>query len=206
MSMYLGYTHAAPRPTLPYRLTYSPMLSDQQSRQISKLLSLVLRHQPEHIGITLDDKGWTDVDILLTQLQLQGITLTRDQLRTLVDTSDKKRVALSADERSIRANQGHSVTVDLGYRAQTPPPVLYHGTATRFEAAIRATGLAKMDRQHVHLSADPETALAVGRRHGKPVVLGVDAAAMAADGYTFFRSANGVWLTDAVPPAYLLAD
>ncbi|MDP9794395.1 putative RNA 2'-phosphotransferase [Catenuloplanes nepalensis] len=170
-------------------------------RRISKRLSLVLRHRPESVGITLTADGWVAVPTLLDALARHGLPLTRDQLTRVVDENDKRRFTIEGDR--IRANQGHSVTVDLGYEAQEPPETLYHGTADRNLAAIREQGLIKGRRHHVHLSADPDTAHRVGTRHGRPVVLTVEAARMAADGHSFFRSANGVWLTDAVPPEYV---
>lgn len=170
----------------------------------SKFLSLVLRHEPERAGLTLDAAGWVAVDDLLRGCAAAGQPLTREQLATLVSESDKQRFALSPDGQRIHANQGHSVEVELAYAAQTPPELLYHGTATRFLASIREQGLLKGERHHVHLSADVETATKVGRRHGKPVVLRVAAGAMSAAGHVFFRSANGVWLTERVPAAFLV--
>ncbi|GAB7044976.1 RNA 2'-phosphotransferase [Catenuloplanes indicus] len=174
-------------------------------KRISKRLSLVLRHRPESIGVTLTADGWIPVPALLAALARHGLPLTRDQLGRVVDENDKKRFTIertSGGER-IRANQGHSVAVELGYAAEAPPGTLYHGTADRNLASIRERGLVKGGRHHVHLSPDPATARTVGTRHGRPVVLTVAAARMAADGHAFFRSANGVWLTDAVPPEYL---
>lgn len=179
------------------------MLPDHETTRLSKFLSLVLRHRPDKLGLALDAQGWTHVADLLTKLNRHGYAVNLDALRYVVATNNKKRFAFSADETMIRANQGHSVGVTLGYAPQPPPPVLYHGTATRFLAAIRAGGLTKQKRHHVHLSADPDTATQVGRRHGRPVVLTVRAADMAAAGYVFYQSDNGVWLTDHVPPAYL---
>lgn len=171
--------------------------------QISKLLSLVLRHQPEAIGLTLDEQGWADVDDLLQRLADQGKPVTRECLAEVVATNAKQRFRLSDDGQRIRANQGHSLAVLLDLTPLTPPATLFHGTATRFLPAILAEGLTRRQRQHVHLSADSATATAVGQRHGKPVVLALDAAAMHRDGYLFYRSDNGVWLTDQVPPRYL---
>ena len=173
-------------------------------KHISKLLSLVLRHAPETIGIDLDAQGWADVEQLLGRAREKGTAITREQLVAVVRTSDKQRFALSEDGRRIRANQGHSLsTVDLQLAASTPPPVLYHGTADRFLDAIRAQGLRPGARQHVHLSRETATATTVGARHGRAVVLSVDAAHMHRQGHLFYRSANGVWLTDAVPPAFI---
>ena len=170
-------------------------------RRISKFLSFVLRHHPEEIGITLDENGWVDVDVLLSAMAEHGRAIRREQLEDIVATNDKQRFAI--EDGRIRANQGHSVSVDLDLSERQPPDVLYHGTATRFVDAIRAQGLSKMSRQHVHLSADEATASKVGVRHGKLVILRVDAAAMVRDGHVFFCSKNGVWLVDHVPPEFL---
>ncbi len=164
----------------------------------SKRLSYVLRHAPGSIGLTLDAAGWADVDALLAALGW-----TRAELERVVATNDKRRFALDENGTRIRASQGHSVAVDLGYAARTPPPVLFHGTAERNVPAIEAEGLRPGRRHAVHLSPDEVTARRVGARHGRPVVLRVDAAGMAATGAAFTRSANGVWLVDAVPPAFL---
>ncbi|GAA4343808.1 RNA 2'-phosphotransferase [Flaviaesturariibacter amylovorans] len=171
--------------------------------RISKFLSLVLRHDPARIGITLDAGGWTPVDELLRCLTAAGMPLTRASLDALVATNPKQRFAYNDDRTCIRASQGHSVPVALGYEPLPPPEVLYHGTANRFLEAILREGLNPGARHGVHLSADVATARSVGGRHGTPVVLEVAAAAMAADGFSFTRSENGVWITDAVPPQYL---
>jgi putative RNA 2'-phosphotransferase len=170
----------------------------------SKFLSLVLRHQPEAIGLTLDDNGWADVDELIRLANESGHVLTRTLLERVVAENDKKRFAFSDDGRRIRASQGHSVAVDLALPPVEPPEVLYHGTATRFLDSIRAGGLHAGSRRHVHLSPDAATATKVGQRHGKPVVLVVRARAMAAAGHQFFLSANGVWLTERVPAEFLV--
>lgn len=172
-------------------------------RHLSKFLSLVLRHQPQTIGLTLDAAGWADVEELLTRLTHHGHPADRALLETLVAQSDKQRFALSPDGQRIRANQGHSVPVELGYTPQTPPELLYHGTATRHLEAIRAEGLVRGSRHHVHLSPDTDTARRVGQRHGRPAVLTVRAGDMSRAGHAFFVSDNGVWLTDAVPPQFL---
>ncbi|MFD5464773.1 RNA 2'-phosphotransferase [Kitasatospora sp. NPDC127059] len=169
----------------------------------SKMLSRILRHEPELVGITLDSSGWVRVDVLLGALAAKGRPLTRTELDHVVAGNDKRRFGYSADGLSIRANQGHTVAVDLGLTATAPPHVLYHGTADRHLASIFREGLRPMARQDVHLSAETETATRVGARHGRPVVLTVNAAAMAAAGHEFRLSENGVWLTDAVPPQYL---
>jgi putative RNA 2'-phosphotransferase len=171
--------------------------------RLSKFLSLVLRHEPEHIGITLDSNGWVGVDELLAAAARAGHPIDREQLDRVVATNDKKRFAFSPDGSRIRASQGHSMEVDLGLPPVVPPERLFHGTATRFLDAIRAEGLRPQSRQHVHLSPDEETAVKVGQRHGKPVVLVVLAGAMHREGHVFYRSDNEVWLTEAVPPRYL---
>ena len=171
--------------------------------RLSKFLSLVLRHEPERIGVTLDANGWVAVDELLAAAARAGNPITRERLDEVVATNDKKRFAFSPDGSLIRASQGHSVEVDLGLTPAVPPELLFHGTATRFIDSIRAEGLRSQSRQHVHLSPDEETAVKVGQRHGKPVVLFVKAGAMHRDGHVFYRSENGVWLTAAVPPGYL---
>ena len=169
----------------------------------SKFLSLVLRHRPEVIEVTLDKNGWINIDTLLEAVQNHNHSFTRAELDEIVATNNKKRFAISADGKRIRASQGHSLEVDIGFQPEIPPPVLYHGTAVRFLPAIREQGLQKMNRQHVHLSITEETARSVGGRHGKPAILQVNAGAMVAAGFTFFLSENGIWLTDHVPYNYL---
>ncbi|MEO6774456.1 MAG: TIGR02452 family protein [Kofleriaceae bacterium] len=173
------------------------------STKLSKFLSFVLRHEPARLGITLDSAGWTDVAALLAAAAAHGVTFTRDELVEVVASSDKQRFAMSPDGTRIRANQGHSVEVELALEPATPPAILYHGTVDRFLASIRAQGLVKGMRHHVHLSADLATAQKVGGRRGKPVVLVVRAADLHAAGHEFFVSQNGVWLTEAVPAAFL---
>jgi putative RNA 2'-phosphotransferase len=171
--------------------------------RVSKYLSAHLRHRPERIGLTLDRGGWVAVDDLLAAAARDGFPISRDELVRVVENSDKQRYAFDRDGRRIRANQGHSVEVELDLPVAVPPDVLFHGTVERSLPAIRREGLAPMNRHDVHLSADRETARRVGARRGKPVILTVDAAAMVADGHTFRLSANGVWLVSAVPPEYL---
>ena len=151
-----------------------------------------------------DKAGWVAVDELLRACQQHSFPITLEELKIVVATSDKKRFAFNEDGTQIRANQGHSVEVELGYQPVTPPALLYHGTAERFLASIRQQGLVKGQRHHVHLSADEATALKVGVRHGKPVVLQVQSGVMHRAGYLFFQSENGVWLTEYVPAAYLV--
>jgi putative RNA 2'-phosphotransferase len=175
----------------------------KRTKQISKLMSLVLRHKPEHLGLVLDENGWVEVKPLLEAMQGIGLDVDRQLLEQVVRDNDKQRFALSEDKTRIRANQGHSIEVDVELEAKIPPVELYHGTVEKFLDLIRDSGLKKMSRQHVHMSADLETASKVGSRRGQPVILKIDAAKMADDGYVFFFSANGVWLTDRVPPNYI---
>ncbi len=168
----------------------------------STFLSLVLRHRPDVIGLSLDAEGWADIDELIRRAHARR-PLTRPLIEAVVENSHKQRFAISADGQRIRACQGHSVDVDLGFVPVTPPARLYHGTATRFVASIQRGGLLKRSRRHVHLSADTDTATHVGSRHGTPVVLVVHAAEMVAAGHAFYRSENGIWLTDAVPADFI---
>lgn len=170
---------------------------------ISKEMAYILRHHPEERGIRLDAEGWADVEALLDSLNANGYAIDRTGLEQLVKENDKQRFAFSTDHTKIRASQGHSFPVDLDLEPVTPPEVLFHGTAARFLDSIRQTGLEKRKRQYVHLSPNEETAVKVGVRHGKPVVLRVLTGKMTADGFVFYRSANGVWLTDSVPVSYL---
>ena len=171
----------------------------------SKRLSLVLRHQPSLVGVELDEHGWVGVPVLLDALAGHGWPMTRAELATVVDTNDKQRFEWDRDADRIRARQGHSVPVDLELPVEAPPDLLFHGTARRNLDSILRSGLERRGRHHVHLSADVPTARRVGARHGEPVVLQVAAARMARDGHEFRLSGNGVWLVDAVPPAYLAA-
>jgi putative RNA 2'-phosphotransferase len=170
---------------------------------VSRFLSWALRHAPHEVGLVLDEAGWAPVDAVLAACRARGVPLDRAGLERLVATSDKRRFALSPDGQSLRAVQGHSVPVRLDHPEREPPAALYHGTVARFLASIEAQGLLPGRRHHVHLSADPETAAAVGRRRGQAVVLVVDARAMGAAGHRFFLSPNGVWLTAHVPARFL---
>ena len=169
----------------------------------SKFLALILRHKPEAAGITLDAHGWAEVDALLQGMNAAGHPIDRAILEEIVRTDEKGRYAFSEDGKCIRANQGHSVAVDVELQETAPPAYLYHGTAERFAAVIREEGLRPMSRLYVHLSGDTETARKVGIRHGKPHIFRISAAEMARQGYVFYRSANGVWLTKTVPPEFL---
>ncbi|MBQ3078264.1 MAG: RNA 2'-phosphotransferase [Clostridia bacterium] len=170
---------------------------------IGRFLTAVLRHNPGILGLTLDPHGWVEVDALLAAMQIKRPDFNREALDIVVATDSKHRFAYSEDGRRIRCSQGHSLRVDVQPTLTTPPDHLWHGTAARFLPAILAEGLRPMGRIHVHLSPDRATAHAVGRRHGAPALLLVDSARMAADGFLFYLSANGVWLTDVVPPEYL---
>jgi putative RNA 2'-phosphotransferase len=169
----------------------------------SKFLSLILRHNPGQIGLTLDGEGWADVDELLMAAVRSGVQIDRSILERVVAENDKKRFAFNPDGTRIRANQGHSVPVELGLVPQVPPEILYHGTASRFLDSIRREGLRPGQRTHVHLSEDEATAHKVGQRHGKPAILLIAAGRMLRDGYEFLCSENGVWLTKSVPTEYI---
>jgi putative RNA 2'-phosphotransferase len=171
--------------------------------KLSKFLSLVLRHQPEKIGLKLDEAGWVAVSELMQACNAGGFPITRSLLEEVVQTNDKKRFAFSDDGLKIRASQGHSVEVELAYAPLAPPEILYHGTATRFLDSIKEQGLLKGQRHQVHLSADRETAVRVGARHGEPVVLVITSGQMHTEGFLFYLSENRVWLTDHVPPRYI---
>lgn len=178
---------------------------DRKLVRISKFLSLVLRHKPGTIGLSLDQGGWARVDELIVASKRSGVPLDERLLRKVVEQNDKQRFALSEDGLRIRASQGHSIpAVDLGLEPLAPPEFLYHGTATRFLKSIKRQGLVPGDRNQVHLSPDEGTAVRVGKRHGKPVVLTVRAGQMYANGFTFFLSANGVWLVEKVPVEYIV--
>ncbi len=180
------------------------MIEYKRNIRISKFLSLVLRHAPEKIGIKLDDAGWTLIDELVDKMNSSGQKINRQVLQHIVATNNKKRFAISEDGQMIRANQGHSIKVKHGYKSKTPPSKLFHGTALRNMESILKSGLDKRNRHHVHLSGDFETAIAVGKRHGKPIVFNVDSGQMYADRMEFYQSENGVWLTEKVPPKYLI--
>ncbi|MEU3225115.1 RNA 2'-phosphotransferase [Streptomyces sp. NPDC006976] len=176
-------------------------MDERRTVKVSKYLSRHLRHQPERIGITLDAHGWVPIDELLHAAARHHFPVTRAELDHVVLSNDKQRFAVEGDR--IRASQGHTVDVDLGLPPAEPPAYLYHGTVGRALDAIRAEGLRPMNRTHVHLSPDRETATRVGARRGRPVVLSVDAGAMHRAGHTFHVSANGVWLASAVPAEFL---
>ncbi len=170
---------------------------------LGKLMSLVLRHKPEAIGLVLDSEGWASVDELIEKISTTGMSVSKEDILRVVNENDKKRFSLSFDGERIRANQGHSIPVELGLLPRQPPLILYHGTATRFLNAILTEGLKPQSRQYVHLSIDEAAAIRVGQRHGKPVVLTVSAENMYQRGFQFFLSDNGIWLTSEVPAAFL---
>ncbi len=176
-------------------------MDDRRLVRVSKYLSKHLRHQPERIGLVLGPQGWTDIDALLAAAARHGFTITRDELAQVVAGNDKRRFAIEGDR--IRANQGHTVDVDLGLAPVEPPEVLFHGTVGPYVAAIREEGLRPMNRHAVHLSPDRETATRVGARRGRPVVLVVRSGEMHRAGHEFRVSANGVWLAAHVPPAHI---
>jgi putative RNA 2'-phosphotransferase len=178
-------------------------MNEKRRTELSKFLSYVLRHKPDAIGIELADDGWIDVDVLLAACRAHKKAIAREVLEEIVRTSPKQRFAFSDDGTKIRASQGHSVAVVLGYDAVEPPEYLFHGTAEKLVDAIRREGLKRMARHHVHLSPDRTTAHQVGQRKGRVVTFRVAAGRMHADGHEFFCSENGVWLTDRVPPEYL---
>lgn len=174
--------------------------------KLSKFLSLILRHQPEIINIQLDKNGWADVEELITAINNSDRKIDIETLNRIVTENDKKRFIFSEDKKKIRANQGHSIDVDIELKELEPPEYLYHGTATRFTKSIFKEGLKKQTRQYVHLSTDIETAIKVGERHGFPKVLKILSKAMYNDGYKFYLSENNVWLTDNVPKNYIMEE
>jgi len=180
-------------------------MTSKEEFKISKTLSYVLRHRPDELGLILDENGYVGVDELINQFNAYNqIQLTLEKLKQVVANNDKQRFAFSEDGSQIRASQGHSVKTDLGYQAQVPPELLYHGTAAANLPSIRKTGLVKRNRHHVHLSSDMATAKNVGSRHGSPVVLPIKALEMHQDGLLFYQSDNGVWLTDEIPVQYII--
>lgn len=166
-------------------------------------MSLILRHQPGVIGVELDKNGWLDVDQLIQGINKKGLQFDFEQLQVVVAENNKQRFAFNEDQTKIRANQGHSVKVDVEQKSSTPPETLYHGTVGQFVDAIKTNGLIPKTRLHVHLSADVATAQNVGSRRGKPVILEIDTKAMTEDGHIFYLSENGVWLAESVPPQYI---
>ncbi|WP_419494358.1 RNA 2'-phosphotransferase [Chryseobacterium bernardetii] len=178
-------------------------MNEIETKRISKFLSLILRHQPETIGLKLDENGWADVEELRERSAKKKVYFSLEELDEVVETNNKKRFAFNEDKTKIRASQGHSINIDLALEALQPPDFLYHGTAEANISSILEKGIEKRNRQHVHLSADKETATKVGMRHGKPIILTIRTGKMYEDGIAFFQSANGVWLTEFVDPKYI---
>jgi putative RNA 2'-phosphotransferase len=172
-------------------------------KTVDRLLSLVLRHKPEEIGITLDANGWVLVSDLLKALKSHNMETTFAELEEIVKTNNKQRFAFNDNKTKIRANQGHSLQVDLQLKEQQPPDILYHGTAFQFLKSIKQNGLLKMNRHHVHLSTDIDTATKVGDRHGDAKILTIDSYQMYKDGFKFYKTSNNVWLTDSIPTKYI---
>ena len=176
---------------------------EKQLKHISKFMSLVLRHKPEEIGLQLDEQGWASINELIARMNTKGFHVTAEIIKEVVVTNDKKRFAFNEDKTLIRASQGHSIEVDLNLQEMIPPDILYHGTTHKYLESILKDGLKSQSRQHVHLSATTETAQAVGGRHGKPVILLINAKSMCEAGLKFYLSDNKVWLADAVPAQYI---
>jgi putative RNA 2'-phosphotransferase len=179
------------------------MISETENKKISKFLSFVLRHNPESIGLKLDENGWAETKDLLEKMNAKAFKVTAEMLDHIVATNNKQRFSFNETKTKIRASQGHSIDVELNLKATKPPQYLYHGTGEKYVNSILLTGLEKRNRQHVHLSKDIETAINVGQRHGKPKVFIVEAGQMGVDGFLFYLSDNGIWLIDNVPVRYL---
>lgn len=184
---------------------FKPETEERRLERLSKFISMILRHKPEAIGITLDEHGWANVNELIKGINETGeeVEFSKATLEKIVKTDKKQRYSFSQDKTLIRANQGHSIPVDVELEKKEPPKVLYHGTGSRFVKSIQEQGLLPMERLYVHLSTDVETATNVGKRHSTPVIFKVNAEQMQKDGYDFFQSVNGVWLTKEVPTKYL---
>jgi putative RNA 2'-phosphotransferase len=177
-------------------------MNEKQIKTISKFLSLILRHSPQTIGLQLDEQGWAEVNELLAKASIHH-QISRELLDEVVSTNDKQRFTFNDDGTKIRASQGHSISVDLSLEKMEPPEYLYHGTVSKSIDAIKAEGLKKMDRQHVHLSRDKETAIKVGSRRGIPVILTISSGQMHLAGFAFYLSENQVWLTNHVPERFI---
>lgn len=178
-------------------------MTEEQKKRIGKFLSLILRHEPQKIGLELDHQGWANVTELIAKCKKHRYHFSREELEEIVETNNKCRYSFNEKKNKIRANQGHSIDVDLGLSPIEPPEFLYHGTATRFVKSIMEEGIVKGSRQHVHLSSDKETAEQVGSRHGKVCILTIMTKQMYKDGIDFYCSDNGVWLTDYIDVKYI---
>lgn len=184
---------------------FKPETEERRLERLSKFISMILRHKPQVIGITLDEHGWADVNELIKGINETGeeVEFSKATLETIVKTDKKQRYSFSQDKTLIRANQGHSIPVDVELEKKEPLKILYHGTGVKSVKAIQEQGLLPMERLYVHLSTDIETATNVGKRHGTPVIFQVNVEQMQKDGYDFFQSVNGIWLTKEVPAKYL---
>ncbi len=178
------------------------MMSSDEKTSLSRFISLILRHKPQVIGIELDEHGWADVNELISGIS-RTRTISREVLEEIVRTDEKQRYSFNEDHSRVRANQGHSVPVDVELKEAVPPEILFHGTGTKYIPSIERQGLIPKSRLFVHLSADASTAFRTGQRHGVCAVLTVHSGRMHRDGFVFYRSVNGVWLTKRVPPEYL---
>ncbi len=180
-------------------------MNEKTAKNVSKFLSLVLRHSPETIGLNLDENGWADIEELIVKCNNKETQnqMTAELLNYVVENNDKKRFAFNEDKTKIRASQGHSISVELNLEEAEPSEFLFHGTVEKFLESIQKEGLQKMDRQHVHLSKDKETATKVGNRRGIPQILTIKSGEMHKDGFKFYLSENNVWLTDEVPAKYI---
>lgn len=178
-------------------------MNPSYKKRLSKFLSLLLRHQPDKIGLKLDEYGWANVNELLSKINSSENRLSFEDLKEIVDSDEKNRYSFTVDFKKIRANQGHSISVNLELNETSPPEVLYHGTIQKYILSIKESGLQKQNRNYVHLSADKETAIKVGKRRGHPIVLQIKAKYMFNEGYQFYLSNNGVWLINHVPVKYI---
>jgi putative RNA 2'-phosphotransferase len=179
-------------------------MNEKEKTDASRFMSLILRHDPQKIGITFEHDGWADTNALIDGMNRAGYHITLEGLKEIVTTNNKQRFKFNDDYSKIRANQGHSIDVDVALQETEPPAVLYHGTAAKYIQAIKDEGLISKSRLYVHLSSDRETAVNVGARHGKPVVLTIDSAGMSKNGFKFYLSDNKVWLTKSVPTEYIM--
>lgn len=179
-------------------------MNEKEVVKKSKFLSLILRHKPEEIGLILDEHGWADINELIDKAQKKGTKINLEEIKYIVENNDKKRFTFNDDFSKIRANQGHSIEVDLELQETEPPEFLFHGTAEKSIEGILKSGIKTMQRNHVHLSKDNETAEKVGQRHGKPVILKIKSGEMYKDGLKFYISKNGVWLTEYIDPKYII--